>query len=281
MLTGLPLLLGMSGCHSKTAKAPTGQVVATVNGREITQRELQVEMAGTTAATPAAQKAAQQAALDRIVRRIILSNAAEGEGLDKQPNFAILNERAKQSLLIELMESKTATNVPAPSNEEVTQFIQTNPNIFSERKLFDVDQLRTPRPRDSKVLKDLEPLKTLDEIAGYLSQHGMPFQRGPNVMDTVGQDPKIVNAVIALPPHEVFIIPSGSEIMINQIRDSRVQPFTGPVAVRYASALLRQQHIRDAVAKKMDRVVAEGRKSVVINKAFAPPRLSAAGRPTL
>lgn len=271
----------VAGCHPKTAKAPSGQVVATVNGREITQRELQVEMAGRTADSPAAQKAEQQAALDNIVRRLILSNAAVAAGLDKEPNFSILDERARQLLLIQLMESRVAANVPAPTNEEVTQFIEANPNIFAERKLLDVDQIRTPSPRDPKIVKDMQPLKTLDEIAAYLTQHRMFFQRGTNVMDTVGQDPKLVNAVMALPPHEVFVVSSGGEIRINQIRESRVQPFTGPDAVRYASALLRQQHIREAVAKKVNRLVADGRKSVVINKAFISPRPAAAGRPAL
>lgn len=231
-------------------------------------------MAGTTAVTPAAQKAARQAALDRIVRRLILSNAAAGEGLDKEPNFAILNERAKQALLIQLMESKIAASVPAPSNEEVTQFIQTNPNIFAERKLLDVDQIRAPRPNDPNIIAKMVPLKTLDEIAAFLTQNRITFQRGTNVMDTVGQDPKLVNAIMALPPHEIFIVSSGNEIMMNQIRESRVQPFIGPNAVRYASGLLRQQHIREAVTKKVDRLVMAGRKSVVLNKEFTatPPR---------
>ncbi len=229
-------------------------------------------MAGTTAANPVAQKAAQQAALDRIVRRLILSSAATDQGLDKEPNFAILNERAKQTLLIQLMESKVAASVPVPSNEEVTQFIQANPNIFAERKLLDVDQIRTLRPSDPKIVKGMEPLKTLDDIAAYLTQNQITFQRGTNVMDMVGQDPKLVNAVMALPPHEVFIVSAGNEIGINQIRESRVQPFTGPDASRYASSLLRRQHIQDAVTKRVERLVTDGRKSVVVSKELAPAR---------
>jgi len=276
LLAILPVAFVVSGCHSKSAKAPSGQVVATVNGREITQRELQVEMAGTTAATAAAQKAEQQAALDRIVRRLILSTAATEQGLDKEPSFAILNERAKDTLLIQLLETKVASSVPAPSNEEVTQFIQTNPNIFAERKLLAVDQIRALRPKDPAVVAKMEPFKTLDEIGAYLTQNHIPFQRGTNTMDTVGQDPKLVNAVMALPPHEVFIVSSGNEIMINQVRESSVQPFTGPDAVRYASSLLRQQHIREAVTRKVEKLVTEGRKSVVVSKQFGSGRPAAA-----
>jgi len=269
----------VSGCHSKTAKAPSGQVVATVNGREITQRELQVEMAGTKAATPAAQKAEQRAALERIIRRLILSTAATEQGVDKEPSFAILSERTKDTLLIQLLESKVASSVPVPSNEEVTQFIQNNPNIFAERKLLDVDQIRALRPRDPTVVAKMEPYKTLDEIAAYLSQNHIPFQRGTNTMDTVGQDPRLVNAVMALPPHEVFIVSAGNEIMINQVRQINVQPFTGPDAARYASGLLRQQHVREAVTRRIERLVTDGRKSVVVGKQFEsqPPAAAAPG----
>src|SRR5579872_745715 len=87
-----PLALGalllLSGCNfgsSSSPKTPTGQVVATVGSREITRRELQVELAGSTATTPAAQKAEQQLALRRIIQRVILANAAKAQGLDKDP----------------------------------------------------------------------------------------------------------------------------------------------------------------------------------------------------
>lgn len=196
--------------------------------------------------------------------------------MDKEPNFAILSERTKDALLIQLLESKVASSVPAPSNEEVTQFIQNNPNIFAERKLLDVDQIRALRPKDPSVVAKMEPFKTLDEIAAYLTQNHIPFQRGTNVMDTVGQDPRLVNAVMALPPHEVFIVSSGNEIMINQVRETHVQPFTGPDATRYASGLLRQQHVREAVTRKIERLVTEGRKSVVVSKQFESGRPAAA-----
>lgn len=61
-----------------------------------------------------------------------------------------------------------------------------------------------------------------------------------------------------------------------------LQPFTGPDAVRYASGLLRQQHIREAVTRRVERLVADGKKAVVINKDFGPsPTRPAAARRAL
>jgi peptidyl-prolyl cis-trans isomerase C len=264
--------LAVSGCHFGGSQKPSGQVVATVGGREITRRELQAEMAGSTASTPAAQKAQQQAALERIIQRVILANAAKDQGLDKEPSFAILSQRANEALLVELLQNKVAASVPAPSSEEVTQFIQTNSNIFAERKLFDIDQIRAPRPSDPKIVKQLEPLKTLDEIAAFFTQSGMPFQRGTNVMDAVGQDPKLLNAILALPPREVFILSAGNEIFINQIRDTHVVPFVGEPAIKYAVSTLKAQHMREAVARRLNRVLAKERPSVRINEQLEPAK---------
>lgn len=272
----LPIAFGavlmLSACHFGAPKTPTGQVVATVGAREITRRELQVELDGSTATTPAAQKAQQQAALQRIIQRVILANAAKAQGLDKDPNFALLSQRANEALLGQLLERKTATSVPAPSNEEADQFEQTNPNLFAERKLFDVDQIRLSRPPDPQIIAKLQPLKTLDDIANYLTQNHIPFQRGANVMDAVGQNPKLLSAILALPPHEVFILSSATEIFVNEIRETRTSPFVGEPAKKFALNSLKAQHVQDAVVRQLRGIVAKGTASVRVNKEFEPPK---------
>jgi EpsD family peptidyl-prolyl cis-trans isomerase len=262
----------LSACHFGAPKTPTGQVVATVGTREITRRELQVEMDGSSATTPAAQKAQQQAALQRIIQRVILANAAKAQGLDKDPNFALLSQRADEALLGQLLERRTAASVPAPSAEEADQFQQTNPNLFSERKLFDVDQIRMARPSDPQIVAKLQPFKTLDEIANYLNQNQIPFQRGANVMDSLGQNPKLLSAILALPPHEVFILSSANEVFVNEIRDTRTSPFAGDVAKRYALNSLKAQHVQDAVTRQLRGIVAKGSATVRVNKEFEPPK---------
>ena len=274
-----PLFLGtlllLSGCNfgsSSSPKAPTGQVVATVGSREITRRELQAEMAGSIATTPAAQKAEQQLALRRIVQRVILANAAKEQGLDKNPNFALLSQRANESILAQLLESRTAASVPAPSAEEIQQYQQTHPDIFAERKIFDVDQIRIAQPSDPQLAKKLEPLKTLSDIANYLNQNHIVFQRGPNVMDALSQSPDLVKAILALPPHEVFILSSGNEIFVSEITNTRIEPLTGDAAAKYAQNTLKSQHVQEAVLKQLNIIIAKANRSVRLAKEFEAPK---------
>ena len=274
----LPIVLGaallVTGCNKlglSSPKTPTGQVVATVGSREITQRELQVEMAGSTASTPAAQKAEQALALRRIIQRVILASAAKDQGLDKGPNFALLSQRANETLLAQLLESKTAASVPAPTKEEVQQFQETNPNLFAERKIFDVDQIRISQPSDPQLAKKLEPFKTMDQIASYLNQNHIAFQRGSNVMDAATQNPKLLAAIMKLPPQEVFILSSTNEIFVNEIVNTRVEPLVGDAAAKYAQNVLKSQHVQDAVVRQMTNIVNRASSSVRLAKEFQPP----------
>jgi EpsD family peptidyl-prolyl cis-trans isomerase len=132
----------LSGCHFKKVKAPTGQVVATVGNREITVRELHAEVSAVPAAVASNEKLKEQQALRAIIERTILAAAAKDQGLDKDPQFLLLEQRQSDALLAQRLEAKIAANVPAPTREEAEQFELGNPNMFAERKVFHIDQIR-------------------------------------------------------------------------------------------------------------------------------------------
>ncbi|HVV72182.1 MAG TPA: hypothetical protein VHI52_11905 [Verrucomicrobiae bacterium] len=264
------VLLGLAACH-RAPQAPTGQVAATVGGREITVRELRAELANAPAVPPAAQKAQQAAALDVIVNRVILAEVARKQGIDKDPNFLLLSERANDVLLAQQLQAKIAAAVPPPAKEEVTQFVSSNPDLFAQRKIFDVEQIRMAQPADPTFVKKLEPLKTLDDIANFLTENHVLFQRGSASIDALSQNPKLISAIIALPAQEVFIIASGNQVLANLIHGTRVEPFTGEAAEKYAANYLRAQHIQDAVRKQLSAYIAGAKGTVQIAKDYQPP----------
>jgi peptidyl-prolyl cis-trans isomerase C len=260
-----PEILGGRGA------APTGQVVAKVAGREITLRELQAELNGVNVTNPKQAKAVQQRALQLIVLRTLLADEARKQGLDKTPDFALQQQRAIDGLLAQSLEQKIAKAVPAPAPEEVQRFISANTNIFSERKILDVDQIRFARPADPAILKGLTPLSTQDQVVAYLTRLQIPFARANATLDVVGMDPRIVDAIMKLPAGDLFVIPSGDAVLVDAIRATRVVPLTGNDATTYATNLLKRQHLQEAVQRGIGDVVSKGMKHVQFNPAYAPP----------
>ncbi len=281
-LVAAAVCVALGGCHfpglGGGPKAPTGQVVATVDGREITLRELNAEMGTASYPDPKTRKAAEQVALRNIVARTVLANAARAQGLDKTPDFALQKQRAIDTVLAQALQQKLIASVPQPTKEEAQSFVSSHPDTFLERKVFVVDQIRMPRV-PVEVLKTLEPLKTMEEIEAVLSKDNIPHQRGDATLDAVGADPRLVEFVIKLPPNEVFVLPSNEGLLVNRIKETKVIPFTGDPATEYATKWLTRQRTQDSVSRSFNQLLTASASKIQFNKDYAPPKPVKAATP--
>ena len=251
-------------------KAPSGQVVATVDGKEITRLELQAELAGVNTPDPKIRKAAEQQALQMVVARTILADAARKQQLDKTPDYALQQQRMMDTLLVQTLQTKLANAVPPPSDEEAQRFITDHPDIFAQRKIFVVDTIKMARPTDPNLIKGLEPLKTLPEVDAFLTANHIEHGRTSGNIDAVGVDPKLVDQILKLPPNEVFLYPANGALLVNQIRETHVVPFEGDQATKYALAVIKKQRTQQAVANELHVLIEAQAKTVRYNDAYKP-----------
>jgi peptidyl-prolyl cis-trans isomerase C len=274
--------VALAGCHfpglGGDHKAPTGQVVANVDGREVTLRELNAELGTATFPDPKARKAAEQAALRNIVARIVLANAARQQGLDKTPDFALQKQRAIDAVLAQTLQQKLVAGVPQPTREEAQTFVSSHPDTFLERKVFVVDQIRMPRV-PMEVLKSLEPLKTMEEIEVVLNKDSIPHQRSDASLDAVGADPRLVDFILKLPAGEVFVLPANEGLLVNRVKETKVVPFTGDPATQYATKWLARQRTQEAVSRSFNQYLTAAASKVQFNKDYAPPKPSPVSNP--
>ncbi|MDB5420263.1 MAG: hypothetical protein JWR59_210 [Brevundimonas sp.] len=269
----------LAACGPKT---PSGQVVATVDGKEVTVTELRNELNGFQAPTPQIRKQAEQQALNNIITRKVLAQAAEKQGIAKTPAFAQQLERTKENLVVQTWEAGLVKQVPPPSQSEVDKFVADNPDLYAQHKIFEVDQVRFPRINDPNVLKQLQPLNTLEEVTAVLNANKIPNKAGPAEVDALTVDPAVVPKLVALAPTTVFLVPSGNLIIANHIREIHVAPLTPEQASKHASAVLLQQRTRDAIQRRFGAVVAAAKKDVKYSKEYqppAPPKAAAAAPP--
>lgn len=274
--------VALAGCHfpglGGDHKAPTGQVVANVDGREVTLRELNAELGTATFPDPKARKAAEQAALRNIVARIVLANTARQQGLDKTPDFALQKQRATDAVLAQALQQKLIAGVPQPTKEEAQTFVSSHPDTFLERKVFVVDQIRMPRV-PTEVLKSLEPLKTMEEIEVVLNKDSIPHQRSDATLDAVGADPRLVDFILKLPAGEVFVLPANEGLLVNRVKETKVVPFTGDAATQYATRWLARQRTQEVVSRSFNQYLTAAAAKVQFNKDYAPPKPSRASNP--
>lgn len=273
----LPLTLVLAACGGAGGGGePTGQVLATVDGQEITTTDLRAELGGASAPNAEGQKQLERMALQNIVNRTLLANAAIADGLDKGPEFAVAERRAKQMVLVDLYNAKSRKAIPAPSPEEVRAFIAANPAMFSQRKTFVVDQVVVSQAT-RELAQALQPATSLDQAKQILQQRNVRFSETTGVIDALTLPPEAAKQITALPQGEVFVIPASGGMRINQIRSTQTNPIADDQAQAIAREMLTRQRVEGQLRNQAQSIVTAGAANVKYNPEYAPPAPPAGG----
>ncbi|MCW6532770.1 MULTISPECIES: peptidyl-prolyl cis-trans isomerase [Sphingomonas] len=246
--------------------APTGQVAATVDGKEITTSEVRLEL-GPLASDPQASARAQPAALQSIVNRKILADAAVARGLDKTPTAAITLQKARDLTLIQLLEENVRSTLPKVSPDEAAAYVRDNPQAFAQRQLISVDQLIVGSVKP-EIVQQMGPLKTMDEIIALLDKNKVQYRRGAAVIDSLTIPPDAAKQISNLKIDDVFVLPNGNAVMVARIRERQAQPISGDQANQIASQILTTQRTQNMVREQFGKIIKEAQSKVKINEQF-------------
>lgn len=206
-------VLVLAGCDKK----PTGQVVAVVNDEEITQQELNGELATLNLPKDRIPENARDTLLERLVDRNLLADYARENDLDKSPEFVAMRRRMEQTLLSELAMRKLVGQPKQPTPAEVQKFIAQNPLMFAQRQRLLVDSVRFAAPKDAAVVKAYAALPTLEAVIERLTADHVAFERGRAPLDTGAMDAKIAQQVVAHANGQIFDMARDGNVLIGAI----------------------------------------------------------------
>lgn len=248
---------------------PSGQVVATVDGEEITSLELRTELGGFGSRDPNVMKAAQQQALQRIILRKLMAQQARKEKLDKSAEYTLQVSRGQETILAQLLQRKMASKLAQPTRAEAEAYVEGHPEKFANRRVMFVDQLIAA---PNKIAPErFQPLKTMEEVKALLDTEGVQYQENAVVLDTLSANPRLVQGINALPPGEIFVIPQGSALLFNRVAESRSVPFRGDTSVAYAMSSIRQDRAQDLVTKQVVAMRKAAESKITYQPAYKPP----------
>jgi EpsD family peptidyl-prolyl cis-trans isomerase len=202
------------GCGKK---APEGQVVANLNGQEITLQEVNAELQGANLPDSVDKKLAMRTLLQRVIDRKLIDSAAVEQGLDKSADYLAQKRRADETLLAQLYARQQASTLPVPTASDVSKFMAENPNMFAKRERLALDQIQFARPKDAAVLKTLEPTRNMDEVIKVLGAHNIQFRRGRGALDTATVPANLLKQLEALPAGEPFVVPAPTVITVGVV----------------------------------------------------------------
>src|SRR5438445_7291186 len=151
----IALVIALSSCGEADVKKAGGQVVAKVNGDEISVHQINHAIARGNDIPPGEAKQAAAQTLERIIDQELLVQKALKDKLDRDPQVMQAIEDAKRQILAQAYIERAAAASSTESREEIRKFYQENPALFERRRIYRVHELAVVAPREK-----LDELKT-------------------------------------------------------------------------------------------------------------------------
>jgi EpsD family peptidyl-prolyl cis-trans isomerase len=182
IISGLMVCAALSACGGKS-KAP-GQVIAKVNKEEISASQLNAVLANSKAQSPEQAAALKQQALEALIGQEVVVQAALEKKIDRSPEVIQAIEGAKREIISRAYMDSVGKEVKVSTQAEADTFFEANPALFSNRRVFKVNQVSFPVAAAAwpELGKALEPTKNLEEVITLLKARGIESQRTSGVL---------------------------------------------------------------------------------------------------
>lgn len=237
--------LCLAGCQSE----PRGQVLARVDGYEITRNEVLTELAATGAD---GSRAGIDAALRTLVRRRLLVDEARREGLDRTADYLERIRRDRDLLLVDALAERTAA---PPDDAAIAAYIRAHPYRFGARRLFPVETMVVPG--GNVLASGLTPRAAWPAIERMAAALGKPFRMERTLLDSANLSPADTADLADSPPGTIRWFADGGSLVIRRVGDAIPMPVAGPQAQAEAQDALMRSEQNDALDTLADRLAAQ------------------------
>ncbi|HEY0905781.1 MAG TPA: EpsD family peptidyl-prolyl cis-trans isomerase [Methylophilus sp.] len=172
------LMLVLAGCgkHEDAGKAGS-QVVAKVNGTEITVHQLNFALSKMGKLDEAHYKQASQTLLKQLVDMELFKQKAIEAKLDRNANVMQAMEATKNQILAQAYIQKIASKQAAPADFEINNFYHSNPELFSDRQIYVIQEflVQNGNEKSDEIQSGISAAKNAEEIAMWLKGHDFQF----------------------------------------------------------------------------------------------------------
>jgi len=219
---------------------PAGQVLASVNGEEITIPELNAE-ARARGLSIGDNRELEKSLLGELVDRKLLAQEALKQKLDRTPDYLLAQRRANEILLTQELLSTATAAAPEPTSQELAQVVKSNPRTFDQRALIQVDQITIPTGIAAPLSKALQSAKSLDDIASSLTARRVRFSRRVEVWDSAELSPAATEKLLAAKAGGLALLGDSQNTIVAKVGLVTPDPVPPAEQNQVAGDLLRSQ----------------------------------------
>lgn len=246
----LSAVLVLSACGGGKGAS---QTAAKVNKEEITVHQINFVLSRQPNLRPEQTDAAGRQVLERLIEQELAVQRAEEMKLDRDPRVMQQIEVAKREILARSLAERIGESVAKPTADEVTRHYESNPALFKERRIYNLQELAIElRPEQFDGIKArLVAAKTLPDFVEYLKSAGLRFVGNQAVRSAEQLAPANLAAVAQLKDGQSMIQQNSNGLQVVVLAGSRSAPIAFEQARPAIETYLLNQRRLEQVNKEM------------------------------
>ena len=294
LLTPVVLALVLTGCGDKADKKVATQVAAKVGSEEISVHQINQVLARTNTAntTPQGAQALRREVLEKLIDQQLAVDQATESKLHRSPDIVAQVEAVRREVLARAYIQQVTAALPKPNAEETKKYYVEHPQLFSERRVFNIQELIVPASVGPQVADQMRGMlaagKTMEELAAMLRSKDIKFGGGAAQRAAEQIPLELLGKVHALKDGQATIISTAQAFTVIRIASSQSAPVAEAAALPRIEQFLANQRGVEAVTKNLKDLrakagvtymgdFAQAAGAVGAASAAAPPASAAAG----
>jgi EpsD family peptidyl-prolyl cis-trans isomerase len=268
----------LSACNAD--KKPTTQLAAKVNGDEISVHQVNNALSQIRAVPAEKLEDTRRQVLDKLVYQQLAVQQAIEEKLDRSPEVVMAIDAARRDVLTRAYLGKVAAGVETPSAEEASKYYAAHPELFAERRIFNVQEIGVPPGAvAAESLREAATGKSMDEVASWLKSNNVPFAAKAERRSAEQIRPDVLAVLNSLKDGQTAVVESPQGVALIRVAGSAAAPLEEAASLQAIQQFLASQQAREVIAQDMERLKGKAKIEYLNDFAAPLPAPSAPGVP--
>lgn len=263
------------GCGDQKSKGAS-QVAAKVNKEELSVHQINFVMERQQGVKPDQAEAASRQILERLIDQELALQKAEELKIDRDPRVVQQVEASRREIIAKAYVDRLGEAATKATPDEVKKFYDEKPALFSERRIYSLQELTIEAKPDQieGLRNELQAAKSVTDFIEYLKANGFRFNGNQAVRPAEQMPLNVLDAFAKMKDGQTMMVPTPTGVQVVVLAGSKL----APIDEATAKPAIEQFLLNDRKRKLIDENLKSMRAAAKIEYVgkFAEPAASAA-----
>lgn len=247
-LTVVASVTVLSGCGGKEAAGPS-QVVANVNGEEITELQVNQALERQEGLKPEQTELVSRNVVAALVQQEVVLRKARELKIDREQRVVQNVEALKREAISRAYLERIAEGAARPSPKEIQAYFDSNPMLFKQRRIYTFQEVsaQIDDAKKGEMEAQIASLKSPTELEAFLKSKQIPARSERTTAAAENLPLPLLQRIAVLKPGQGLILPANGGLRIVLLLSAQESPVTEEQARPAIDAYLMNQNKRRTV----------------------------------